>query len=73
MLLRQFARGKSAEVSSLAGLRIFLSRIQTILARFQLANHKTLTLPSLTWPGSEADQRRSRDVQRCGKLEVAAE
>jgi hypothetical protein len=32
-------RRKSSQVAALAGLRIFLARIQTVLARLQLANH----------------------------------
>src|SRR5579864_9431940 len=36
-------RRKSSQVAALAGLRIFLARIQTISAGFQFANHLVIT------------------------------
>src|ERR1051325_3973561 len=39
MFFCRFARVEGAEVAALAGLRVRLARIQTILARFQFSNH----------------------------------
>src|SRR5262249_50869603 len=42
VLLRGFARAERAQVPALAGLRVYLPRVQAILARFQLADHLPL-------------------------------
>src|SRR5687767_6686400 len=44
VLLRRFARGEGAEVATLAGLRIDLARIDAVLARLELADHRRAPL-----------------------------
>lgn len=39
MILRGLARRKSPKVAALAGLGIFLARIQTVLSGYQLSDH----------------------------------
>lgn len=44
VLLRGFSRSERAEVPAFAGFRIFLARIEPVLAGFQFSNHGAITL-----------------------------
>ena len=52
MLLGRFFRIERAEVTALAGLRIRLAGIKTILTRFQFPNHDSC----LRWSQSKASR-----------------
>src|SRR5437763_9932508 len=70
MLLGLRARRERAEIFSLASLRVFLPRIETVLARLQFSNHLQLLLAdqsgitlrsaSLRMPLSERRQARGK-------------
>lgn len=56
MLLRRLTRVESAEVAPLSSLRIFLSRVQTILTRFEFSNHRSSHLSHGSLHGSISER-----------------